>query len=90
LFAEVSERCVRRGSHTAVCELEKATLDYLDQRNKTPKPLLWTTDADLILGKVRRLSKCISDSGPLERPNILPDPGLAAALPHGLILEFRT
>jgi hypothetical protein len=63
LFAEVTERCVRRGSHTAVRALEKAMLDYLDQRNKHPKPFVWTADADLILGKVKRLSKRISDSG---------------------------
>lgn len=63
LFAEVTERCVRRGSHTAVRALEKAMLDYLDQRNKDPKPFVWTADADLVLGKVARLSKRISDSG---------------------------
>ena len=62
LFAEVTERCVRRGSHTAVRSLEKAMLNYLDQRNKDPKPFVWTADADLILGKVARLSKRISDS----------------------------
>jgi hypothetical protein len=43
--------------------LEKAMLDYLDQRNKDPKQFVWTTDADLILGKVARLSKRISNSG---------------------------
>src|SRR5581483_11766054 len=63
LFAEVTERCVRRGSHTAVRTLEKAMLNYLDQRNKDPKPFVWTADADLILGKIERLSKRISDSG---------------------------
>ena len=63
LFAEVTERCVRRGSHTAVRALEKAMLDYLDQRNRDPKPFSWKADADLILGKVERLSKRISDSG---------------------------
>ena len=63
LFAEVTERCVRRGSHTAVRTLEKAMLDYLEQRNKDPKPFVWTADADLILGKVERLAKRISDSG---------------------------
>jgi hypothetical protein len=62
LFAELTERCVRRGSHTAVRSLEKAMLDYLDQRNKEPKPFVWTANADLILGKVARLSKRISDS----------------------------
>ena len=63
LFAEVTERCVRRGSHTAVRTLEKAMLDYLDQRNHNPKPFIWTADADLILGKVERLCKRIYRSG---------------------------
>jgi transposase len=63
LFAEVTERCVRRGSHTAVRVLEKAMLDYSNQRNQHPKPFTWTADADLILGKVERLCKRISRSG---------------------------
>jgi transposase len=63
LFAEVTERCVRRGSYTSIPALEKAMLDYLDARNEDPKPFVWTADADLILGKVHRLSKRISRSG---------------------------
>lgn len=63
LFGEVTDRCVRRGSHTAVAQLEKAMLDYLAQRNRDPKPFVWTADADLVLGKVERLCKRISDSG---------------------------
>lgn len=63
LFAEVTERCVRRGSHTAVRSLEKSMLAYLDNRNRDPKPFIWTASADLILGKVERLCKRISRSG---------------------------
>lgn len=63
LFAEVTDRCVRRGSHTSVRSLEKAMLAYLEKRNKTPKPFVWTADADMILGKVERLCKRISRSG---------------------------
>jgi transposase len=63
LFAKVTERCVRRGSYTAVRELEKALLRYLDTRNHNPKPFVWTAGAELILGKVQRLSKRISNSG---------------------------
>jgi transposase len=63
LFAELTQRCVRRGSHTAVGMLEKAMFDYLEQRNRNPTPFVWTADADLILGKVERLSKRISRSG---------------------------
>jgi hypothetical protein len=51
LFADVTERCVRRGSHSSVRALEKAMLDYLDQRNRDPKPFVWTAEADPILGK---------------------------------------
>jgi hypothetical protein len=43
--------------------LETAMLDYLDERSKDPTPFVWTADAELILGKVRRLSEPISDSG---------------------------
>ena len=53
---------MRRGSHTAVRELEKAMLAYLDQRNRNPKPFVWTADAALILGKVERLCQRISNS----------------------------
>jgi len=63
LFAELTERCVRRGSYRAVQELEKALLDYLDRRNQNPKPFVWVASAELILGKVARLSKRISNSG---------------------------
>jgi hypothetical protein len=48
---------------TAVRHLEKAMLDYLDRRNRKPKPFVWTADADLILGKVQRICKRISNSG---------------------------
>jgi transposase len=63
LFAEVTERCVRRGSHTAVPQLEKALLTCLDERNKDTKPFVWTASADLIPGKLDRLCKRISNSG---------------------------
>ena len=62
LFAEITQRCVRRGSHTSVRSLENAMLAYLEQRNKNPKPFVWTADADMILGKVERLCKRISRS----------------------------
>lgn len=63
LFAEVTDRCVRRGSHTSIQALEKAMLDYLDRRNRKPTPFVWKADADLILGKIERLCTRISNSG---------------------------
>ena len=38
LFAEITERCVRRGSHTAVPQLRRPRLNYLGERNRAPKP----------------------------------------------------
>jgi hypothetical protein len=49
--------------YTAIRAVEKAMLDYSDQRNKNPKSFVSTADADWILGKVARLSKCLSRSG---------------------------
>ena len=63
LFAEITERCVRRGSHTSVPALENAMLEYLDRRNSKPTPFVWKADADLILGKIQRLCERISNSG---------------------------
>jgi transposase len=63
LCGELTQRCVKRGSHNAVSELERAMLDYLAQRNQQPKPFVWTGDADLILGKVERLCMRINNSG---------------------------
>jgi transposase len=63
LFAEVTDRCVRRGSYNNVPMLEKAMLGYLDRRNRDPKPFVWTATPELILGKVERLCKRISRSG---------------------------
>jgi hypothetical protein len=44
----------------AVQELDKAMIDHLNRRNRTPKSFMWRTVADLILGKVARLCKRIS------------------------------
>ena len=63
MFAEITEKCVRRGSHTSVQKLEKALLAYVDRRNEDPKPFVWTADADLILGKIERFCERISNSG---------------------------
>ena len=62
-FAELTEKRIRRGSFDGVRSLEKAIMEYLEHKNKDPKPFVWTADADLILGKVQRLCERISDSG---------------------------
>ena len=52
LFAEVTDKAIRRGSFQSVSSLEKAIHDYLDAR--TNKPFTWTATADQILESIRR------------------------------------
>ena len=62
-FAEITEKRIRRGAFRSVLQLERAIVEYLEHHNANPRPFVWTADADLILGKVRRLCKRINNSG---------------------------
>jgi transposase len=61
-FAEITEKRIRRGAFRSVKALEQAIHDYLDQRNRTPKPFVWTADADMILKRVANVCRRINDS----------------------------
>ena len=54
LFAELTGRCVRRGSHRSTEALEAAIADYLAAR--PPKPFIWTKTADAILASIKRFA----------------------------------
>lgn len=60
LFAEVTNKAIRRGSFRNVKSLEKAIHDYLDARPN--KPFAWTATADDILASVERF--CLRTSRP--------------------------
>jgi transposase len=59
LFAEVTEKAIKRGSHTSVLALEKAIGAYLGAREA--RPFVWTATAEEILDSVRRF--CLRTSG---------------------------
>jgi transposase len=61
LFAELTNKAIRRGSFQSVKSLERAIGEYLDAR--TPKPFVWTATADDILESVRRFCLRTSRSG---------------------------
>jgi transposase len=63
LFAEVTDKAIRRGSHKSVRALESAVEEYLAARDEDPTPFKWTASADLILDRVRRNGERISRSG---------------------------
>ena len=62
-FAEITEKCIRRGAFKSVASLEKAITDYLAAHNANPKAFAWVADADAILDRVKRVCERTSDSG---------------------------
>jgi hypothetical protein len=54
IFAEITQKRIRRGAFRSVAELKDAIHDYLDRHNADPKPFVWTKTAEPILEKERR------------------------------------
>jgi transposase len=53
-FGLLTEKALRRGSHTSVPQLRQAILAYVDAHNEKGKPFMWAKTADEILDKMRR------------------------------------
>jgi transposase len=53
-FGLLTEKALRRGSHTSVAQLRAAILAYVDAHNEKGQPFKWTKTADEILDKMRR------------------------------------
>ena len=53
-FGMLTEKALRRGSHTSVAALRDAILAYVDAHNDKGTPFKWTKTADEILDKMRR------------------------------------
>jgi transposase len=62
-FAAITARRIRRGVFRSVAALEAAIREYLEHHNASPKPFVWTADADLILNRIKRVCERTSDSG---------------------------
>jgi transposase len=60
LFAELTERQLRRLAVTSVEELIAAITQYLDQRNADPKPFVWTASVRQILAKVKKANETLA------------------------------
>ena len=53
-FGLLTEKALKRGSHTSVPQLRNAILAYVDAHNERGKPFTWVKTADEILDKMRR------------------------------------
>jgi len=62
-FADLTNKQLRRSAHRSTLELERAIRDYIDIKNRHPKPFVWTKTADEILASIERFCQRISESG---------------------------
>lgn len=53
-FAILTDKQIKRGSHTSIAKLEAAIREFLDAWNEEPKPFVWKKTADEILENVAR------------------------------------
>jgi transposase len=60
LFAELTQRQIRRLAVQSVPQLEDAIRNYLDLRNHEPRPYTWTASVETILAKVTRGNATLS------------------------------
>jgi len=58
-FAEITRNRIRRGTFENVAELKRAIMEYLENHNADPKPLIWTKSAGEILEKVARAKQAL-------------------------------
>jgi transposase len=56
-FGLLTQRQLRRGSHTSVPALKAAITEFIEVTNATPKPFRWTASADHILAKIARFAE---------------------------------
>ena len=58
-FGEITHKRIRRGTFRSVKELVAAIAEYLRAYNQAPTRFVWTKDADMILGKIRRFKEAL-------------------------------
>ena len=58
-FGEITKKRIRRGTFRSVKDLIAAITEYLRTYNEAPTRFVWTKDADMILGKIRRCKEAL-------------------------------
>ena len=53
-FGLLTEKALKRGSHTSIAQLRTAILAYVDAHNDRGTPFRWVKTADEILDNMRR------------------------------------
>lgn len=61
-FAELTQKKLRRSSHSSVRRLEKDIKEWVEIHNEDPRPFVWTKTADEILSSIARFCVRTCDS----------------------------
>jgi transposase len=62
-FAELTNKKLRRGTHTSVRQLNKDIRAWIDTWNDNPRPYVWAKTAEQILASIGNYCTRINDSG---------------------------
>ena len=62
-FALLTDKRLRRGTHTSLAALEKDLRDWINTWNQNPKPFAWTKTADEILDRLTAYLQRIPGAG---------------------------
>ncbi len=54
LFAELTSKRLQRGAFRSIVDLQATINRFLRDRNRNPKPFIWTKGADTIIRKHQR------------------------------------
>ncbi len=57
VFAELTNKQIRRGSHRSTRQLEHAIREFLEAHNANCKPFAWTKSADQVLASIARFAR---------------------------------
>ncbi len=60
-FGLLTDKQIRRGIFTSVCDLECKILDFIEKHNENPRPFVWTKSAGEILEKVGRARSALNN-----------------------------
>lgn len=59
-FGEITRDRIRRETFESVTDLVAAIDDYLKHYDEAPRRIIWTKEADTILGKIERCQKLLN------------------------------
>jgi transposase len=58
-FSALTRRRLKRGTFRSIVDLQAAIHRYLAEHNDDPKPFIWTTPANQILGQMNHLNASV-------------------------------